>query len=391
MVVAALTLLAAVARASTPLEESQLAELDRVRARVAGEVQLSAFDLVDELVYGWVSDPPFAVPTPVVLAGVTVPVGLDTGLQAMVENHVADVLTKNPASRVELVHCPACTAVVVHSGPEATLVSRGIDDPSVLEELGAGTGRHALFLDVEAEGTWLVLRARITRLTPELPIVWAHTYTTTAGTPAMLRAPDDLKSAAAARAEYLAALRDRGPVSVPVRLGIRTYAQPGDATAVPPPPFLWLETGVQLAPDADLAWLGEVVVGYSFVPQAYQGILAQGRVERLLSGRRRSHVRPDLYGFVGASATTVWGLATSSFQDDLLTGDALLLLTAEEAPRTTFGTIQFGADLRIGNRLGFDVFLETLPSLTDSPNLGWYVRPFGLPLQAFGSEVSVWF
>ncbi len=42
------------ADAITPIQE---AELDRVRAQIADEVQLAAYDLVDELVYGWVQDP----------------------------------------------------------------------------------------------------------------------------------------------------------------------------------------------------------------------------------------------------------------------------------------------------------------------------------------------
>ena len=91
---AALLFASVQASAETPLEEAQLAQLDRVRAEVADQVQLSAYDLVDELVFGIASEPVFSAKTPIVLAGVTVPVGLGTGLQAMVENHIADVLSK---------------------------------------------------------------------------------------------------------------------------------------------------------------------------------------------------------------------------------------------------------------------------------------------------------
>ena len=80
------------AHAASPAEEAQQAELDRLRARVADEVHLAAFDLIDELVYGWLNDPVFASPTPVVVAGVSVPVGLGTGMQALLENHLAAVI-----------------------------------------------------------------------------------------------------------------------------------------------------------------------------------------------------------------------------------------------------------------------------------------------------------
>ena len=79
-----------------PLEDAQAAELERVRGEVAGQIQLKAYDLVDELVYGLTQEPPFAEPTPVVLAGVTVPVGLGTALQARLETHLSGVLLANP-------------------------------------------------------------------------------------------------------------------------------------------------------------------------------------------------------------------------------------------------------------------------------------------------------
>src|SRR5204863_7824752 len=204
--------------------------------------QLSAYDLVDELVYGWTKQPIFEAPTPVVLASVTVPVGLGTGLQALLENHIAEVLLANPSTNMTLVHCPTCSAVVVHSGPEGTVVSRGIDDPDALVELGGATGQKALFIDVEAEGAWLVLRAHITELTPDLPIVWSYTLSTSAGTPPLLRQPQNLKSAADARQEYVDALHDRGPITVPLRFVIRTYAQPDNPEAIAPPPYLWLQS-----------------------------------------------------------------------------------------------------------------------------------------------------
>ena len=92
------------------LEDARDAELTRARGEVANQVQLSAYDLLDELVYGWVTEPVFASPTPVVLASVTVPVGLGTGMQGLLENHLANLLIENPATNIQLSHCPSCTA-----------------------------------------------------------------------------------------------------------------------------------------------------------------------------------------------------------------------------------------------------------------------------------------
>ncbi len=375
--------------------DAQLIELDRARAEIANQVQLSAYDLIDEMVYDWTKEPPFDEPTPVVLAGVTVPVGLGTGLGALVENHVGDVVGDNSTTHVQLVHCPQCTAVVVHSGPEGTVVSRGFDNPGVLEDLGATTGRHALFIDIEAEGTWLVLRARITRLTPDLPIVWSHTSSASAGSGALLRGPNTLKSASDARQEYIDTLRGRGPFSIPLRFAVRTYAQPGGGEfgqqGTPPPPFIWLQTGVEVGVTDARAWTSSLLIGGSFIPQAYQGLMAQSRVSRLLTGRSRSLTRPDLYGFVGASVNTVWGAATASFQDELLTADQIILGNAGDPPRFIFGTFQLGADLRVGNRIGISGSLEALPSLQNSPNIGEYIFFAGVKVQSLSMEVSFWF
>ena len=380
------------AQAQAGLEEAQRAELERARAEIADQVHLSAYDLIDELVYGLAQAPVFATPTPVVLVSVTVPVGLGTGMQALVENHVAAGLLENPTTNIQLVHCPTCTAVVVHSGKEATVVTRGYDNPEVMEKLGETTGQHALFIDVEAEGTWLVLRARMTKLTPELPIVWSHTVATSASTPALLRQPDDLKSASEARQAYLDALHGRGPVAIPLRFAVRTYAAPFDQRGNPPPPFIWLQTGVELGATDARAWTSSLLVGYSFVPQAYQGIMAQGRISRLLTGRTRSITRPDLYLFGGAAVMSVWGLATGSFQDEIVnTDDIITGLEEDLEPRTSFGALHVGLDLRLGNRIGFSTFLETMPSLRRSRNMGDYLFVAGVGFQTLGTEVTLWF
>lgn len=391
MLTAILMLAWSPAEAASPAEQAQLAELERLRAEVAGEVQLSAYDLLDELILGWKTQPVFAEPTPVVLASVTVPVGLGTGMGALLENHVSAVLAENPTTNVQLVHCPACTAVVVHSGPDSTVVSRGVDDPATLEKLGAGTGKHALFVDIEAEGTWLVLRARLTRLTPDLPIVWSRTIASSASTPALLREPRDLKSAAEAREDYLAALQSRGPLTVPVRLVVRTYAEPPDSSFVAAPPFIWLQSGVEIGASDARAWTASVILGYSFIPDAYQGIMAQARISRLLTGRARALTHPDLYFFVGTAVLTVWGPATAPFREDVLTADEFLTDLEGDEPRNTLGALHFGLDLRMGNRIGLSAFLETLPARNDADNFGDYLNVFDIGFQSFGTEVTFCF
>ncbi|MEY3212975.1 MAG: hypothetical protein RIT28_3456 [Pseudomonadota bacterium] len=276
------------AYAADPAEEAQRAQLERARAQVADQVHLAVFDLLDELVYRLRQEPVFAEPTPVVLAGVSVPVGLGTGLQALMENHLAGVMLANPETNLRLVHCPQCTAVVVRSSAKGTVVSRGVDDPALLADLGVEAGRHALFIDVEAEGAFLVLRARLTELSVELPIVWSHTLSTSTATPALLRDATALKSAEEARDEYLDVLNGQGAVVIPARVNVRTYALPeGDNAGTAPPPFIWLQTGVELSPTVARRWTSSMMLGYALIPQAYQGLMAQARISLASSPARR--------------------------------------------------------------------------------------------------------
>ncbi|MCB9743053.1 MAG: hypothetical protein H6740_10665 [Alphaproteobacteria bacterium] len=384
--------LCAPAWATDELELAQIAELERARAEVAGQVHLVAFDLLDELAYGWTQEPVFDKPTPVVLAGMSVPVGLGTGMQALLENHLADVVINNPSTNVRLVHCPQCTAVVVHSGPQGTVVSRGVDNPDVLAQLGDNSGKYALFIDVEAEGAFLVLRARLTEMSPDLPIVWSRTLSSSTSSPALLRQPAPLKSAEEARQEYLDTLQRRGQITIPARVAVRVYALPqGDRAGTAPPPFYWLQAGVEMSPTAAQRWTAGMMLGYTIIPDAYQGLMTQARISRLLTGRSRSLIRPDLYLFGGVALTGVWGPATTAFRGQTLTIDEILTDNDLEDARAAFGALHLGVETRLGNRIGFSFFLETLPQFNRSRNFGRYVRVAGVEAHALGAEVTVCF
>jgi len=384
---AVLVAVAPPAAAVTP-EQAQLAELRKLRGKVANEVQLAAYDLLDELVYGWLRTPPFATPTAVVLADVTVPVGLGTGLAGLLENHLAGLLLANPSTRVTLSHCPSCTAVLVHAGPKGTVVSRGLDNPEALARVGGPGGRHALFVDLSAEGSWLVLRARITKLTPELPILWSRTLSAAVGTPSMLRHPAGLKSAAAARREYLDALSGRHPFTVPIRFTVRTYAAAQQSVA--PAPVIWLQTGFELAMTQLKAWTASLLFGYAWLPDAYDGLMIQARVSRLLTGPTRSLVAPDVYAFFGGALMTLDGMAIAPFGTNDM---AQLQRQAEESDsvRASFGALHAGLELRLGNRIGVSVFLENMPAYAGEDLLGVFLENDILEFHSFGAEVTFCF
>lgn len=381
----------AVGAADATITDAQQAQMEALRGEIAAQIQLQAYDLLDELVFGWTEQPVFALETPVVLADVSVPVGFGSGMQALIENHFASLIVNNPRTHVALTHCPQCTAMVVHSGAKGTIVSRGVDEPEALSAAGTLSGsRHALFLDFEVEGAALVLRARITSLEPTLPIVYAKTLSTSTSSPALLRSEAHLKSAAEAHREYVDALQGRGLYRLPIRIGVRTYAAKSSAP-VKVAPFPWLQLGVEGSLTQARSWVGSFSVGFSWVPELHTGYLAQGRLSRLISGSESSLTGPDLYAFVGGSVMYIHGNSALTFQDQIPDLNAVLQQLTGRTPEATLGAFQLGLELRLKNRIGAGFFLESLPALNGAQAVGNYLDLSLIKFHSLGVEVSLCF
>jgi hypothetical protein len=372
-------------------KDAQRAQLEALRMEVAGQLQLQAYDLLDELVFGWIKEAPFALQTPLVLADVSVPVGFSSGLQAMIENHFTTLLIKNPSTHVTLAHCPECTSLVIHSGSKGTIVARGFDQPESLAAAGKISGsRHALFLDFEVEGAALVLRARITSLEPNLPIVYAKTLSTLTTSAALLRDPEHLKSAEEARKEYLDALEGRGIFLVPVRLGVRAFANRSEQMRLSP--FVWLSVGVEASLSQARAWTAGFSVGLSWAPELHVAWEAQARIARLVSGSVVSLTRPDLYVFFGGAVISVYGQEALGFRNRIPTIEELTIIFKNPGePNYTYGTVQLGVELRVKNRVGLILFVESAPGINDSEAVGKFLDLGPLSIHSIGVEVAFCF
>ena len=381
-------------QAQLSVTNEQLAQLETLRAQVANQVQLQAYDLLDELVFGWSKTPLFAVDTPVVLADVTVPLGFGSGLQALIENHFAELVTKNPGTHIQLSHCPQCTSIIVHSGSKGTIISRGVDQPEALIKAGTdSSSRHALFLDFEAEGSSLVLRARLTSLAPTLPIIAARTLSSSTSTAALLRQSAHLKSAEDARAEYVEALQSRGVIQVPLRIGVRNYAPSIELGGIGIPPLVWLQAGAEVGLTQARAWTAGVTLGATWLPEVQTGWLVQARVSRLLSGAESSLTEPDIYGFFGGSLITIQGPGSLLFRSGLTPSisDIVLAAAGIGSPETLWGALQVGVELRVKNRIALAVFAEAAPTLTGAQAIGSYLNLGILNFQSIGGDVSFCF
>ncbi len=373
-------------------KESQREQLEKLRTEVAGQIQLQAYDLLDELVFGWIQAAPFALQTNVVLADVSVPVGFSSGLQALIENHFNTLLIKNPQTHLTLAHCPECTSLVVHSGSKGTIVARGFDQPEALATAGKISGsKHALFLDFEVEGASLVLRARITSLEADLPIVYARTISTLNTSAAMLRDPEHLKSAEEARKEYLDALEGRGIFLVPIRLGVRVYTPRSQNLIITP--GVWLSLGIEASLTQARAWTASFSAGFSWAPELHVGWEAQARIARLVSGSTVSLTRPDLYVFFGGAVVTYYGREALAFRRNIPTIEELTILFRDRAgePSYTYGTIQLGTELRVKNRVSVILFMESAPGINGAEGVGNFLDLGILSIHTVGVEASFCF
>ena len=378
---------------SADIEPSRAAQVERLRLQMTNEIQLQAYDLLDELVYSWIQSPPFGNPTPVVLAEVSAPMGFGSGLEALVETHLAQLLIANRKSNVVLSHCPACHALTVSSSQKGTIISRGIDQPGALEKIGGSDeNKHGLFLDFETEGTSLILRARMTTLVEGLPIVYARTLSTQTSTAPLLREPDKLTSAKQARDDYVATLEQRGNLSFVTRLQLVQFASAEDSAIPIIAPILWLHVGGEMALTSKRAWLVSVNGAGAWIPNVYTGFLGNVRFSRLLTGSSTSLTHPDLYLFLGASLVSIQGPAAVVFRDDAPTIQEIIAnVSGIGDAQASFPSLQVGFEVRINNRVSASFFGETTPTLQNAEALGNYYDFGFFQLNNLGGEVSFYF
>ncbi|MEO0814315.1 MAG: hypothetical protein AAFY60_15740, partial [Myxococcota bacterium] len=299
---------------------------------------------------------------------------------------------RNPECQLRLGHCPACTAPVVHAGKEQTVIGRGVDFPETLERLGQSSGsKHALFLDITAEGSDLVLRARLTRIEPDLPIVASRSLSSSIASASLLRAGDALKSAEEARQEYLDILQEQPRFRFPLRLVVRRYATPDSQQIASTPPSVWLQAGVEFDVSASRQWVAGINAGLTRQPEDDStGWLVQARIARLLTGQTRSLTSPDIYFFTGLSSINLRGTSATAFRDQVPSLTDLVGDLQMDTPNVSFFSLIAGLEFRVQNRVGLATFVEASPGLRNAPLIGDYIN-IGLEIQTIGAEVTFWF
>ena len=208
------------------------------------DLRIMSSELVDDMIYQWIKDPPLNAQNSVVLADISAPIGVDSRFNDFIENRIYELLQKNPHLQLSLIHCSACHQLVSHSNPERTIIRRGIDLPEVLNGLLKATpGALALSLNFEARDREISLQAHIFELASPQKIVWAHRYSSNMGLRSTLREANNLISLEEARKIQNNIIAGREPIKFVSRLQIHNFQTQSELGAIPP--LLFIEQSLE--------------------------------------------------------------------------------------------------------------------------------------------------
>ncbi len=353
-------------------------------------IHYMAQDLIDDLVYEWLENPPFNAETLVSLVEVSGPIGLDHGFVQSVENRLFQLLKVNPHTQIKLSYCSICMQYIAKANPEKTVFSRVIDQPEALEYLSkAYPSRKALSLQFEAEGKDLVLRASIFELTQDQKIVWANSFNTVFTARRLLREDSPLKSQTMARDEQMKILSRKDPMEFVTRISFRSFdanpsGLPSTFNAVAP--LIFLEQsfeGIKL-PDQDLRLALDI--GFTSIQNAYEGWLVGGHVANLLLRKTPSLMNPDIYFIAGFHFIRLRGPGALVFGSQQL--DINQILNTKAEPKASMVGWKWGFETHIKHRFGAFTVLEYYPVLKKS-KIVETSRILSVPYQSIGAGMVI--
>lgn len=348
------------------------------------DIRLMAADLVDELVYSWIKDPPFPEKKGLILAEITAPLALDERFSILVENRLYELLRLNPQLPVELQHCGLCRNFVAKSTPEGTVISRGIDQPEVLSNLmTTNPNRLGLSLNFEAEGRELVLRAYLFELQGQQPIIWAKAFSTSTSAPRALREAAPLISLEAARDMQRQLLAGRDPFELSSRITVRQFSSSG---AFSLPPLVFFEQSIESLTLPRRNLRAALTLGVTSIPDSMMAWSAGGHVAWLLFAREPHLFRPDYYWFIGGHYLRMRGPDAALYGSSEF--DINQLINSDSEPKATLTSWRTGFEVHIKHRLGVMIFLEDLPLLKKNKNFERN-QLLGIPYVALGGGLVI--
>ncbi len=326
------------------------------------DLHIMAAELVDDMVYSWLKNPPFSNQTQVTIVEITAPVSLDNRFNTVIENRLYELFQKNPQLKIELVHCSSCSQIVSYSNSEKTIISRGIDQPEVLNGiLKLAPKTMALSLNFEVQEREIYLQSHIFELAPPQKILWAQKYSTSMGVRASLREATPLLSLESAREIQNKILIGREPLKFISRLQIHNFETDENYTL---PPLLFGEQSLEgeILPERNQKF--GLSVGVGSVRDSYSGWTVGGRYSKLMFRDSPSLIHPDMYWFLGVQYMRLQGPGAAVFAENQL--DLNKLINSDDDPKASLTNYQFGFEALIKYKFGLSVYLEFIPALSKS-------------------------
>lgn len=346
------------------------------------DIRFMAAELVDELVYQWLKNPPVSTQTHLVLADVSAPVGLDSRFNDLIENRLFELFLKNPQLQLSLVHCSSCLQYVAVSNPQKTIIRRGIDQPEALSGfLKIAPHTLGLAMNFEAQGRELILQAHIFELAPPQKIVWAQRFSTHMGVRQSLREAAPLMSLESARKIQNEMIQGNDRLKFVTRMQIHSFqSQKPNYTIMP---LIFAEQSIEGESLPARNQRFGLSAGITSIRDSYSGWTLGGHYSRLMLRDTPSLIHPDLYWFFGAHYMRLQGVGAVVFTEDQL--DIAKLLKENEDPKASLTAYHYGFEVFVKYRFGLAVYLEYIPALDNSKIIA--KENFILPYNGLGTAL----
>ena len=358
------------------------------QAPIRLDLRLMASDLVDDVIYSWLQNPPVSGPADFIVAEIDAPIGIDKRFETDIENHLYELVRANPRLPISLVHCAVCRQWMAVSGPKRTIIGRALEQPEGQEQLSHYPHLHALSLHFDVVGTDLVLWAELYEVASPQRVVWSQRFAHNTSARVLLRDPHHLISIPEAREEQKRILAGRETIQAVTRFPIRTFkgaGSTGGATQVPPLLFLDQSLEAILSPHRNKR--AGLSLGVTSIKGSMQGWSFGTSYQQLLFRDEPSLTEPDLYLRAAVTFMRLEGPGSAVFSGNQI--DVAHLINSNDDVRASLTTYQIGLEAHIKYRFGVSVFLEYIPQLEDSQVIA--TQHLLIPFHSLGvSGVFLW-
>ena len=365
------------------MAESNYLTMERSRLTAANQIQLYAIDLIDELIYEWRKNPPSYGGENLSLVSLDVPMGLNSKMRGIVENHFYSLIANYSDIGIRMSHCRSCTQLTAYNNGFQTTYGQGYDVLPT-QKLGLPEKSKLLFLDFSVEDHYMVLRAKIVNNSAKREILYAKTIVKSSSEAPFLRDDKNIISKQEARDKYIKMLKKDFVYSFPLSIDVYSFEAASDA-AVGIIPLVWWDISVEGGASYDRRWLFSSGVAAAYIPDNYSGFRVSGRLLYRLDSGYYSMARPRLYIFSDLAFSRITGSGVTALVDDsLLTPDNIIANAEDDTTNleTLMIGLKLGLQIRINRLYRFSAYIQSLPTEEGNANLSSSV------IKSYGAEVG---